>query len=346
MQPAQMPAATPESRDIITPYAFHVHPQLLGLPLARPWQRGLAIALDGLAVAMLSEVPGGGLVVVTAIVLFRWAGRTRVAAVSHWRGALRWLIAAGALLGLIDLTGAIRHEIREGGDVHARAAVVKHSAALAELLAAIESGRCDRVDCARGPVLDFAPVARKQGWSEQESLKKIDELLDDLNLGKADLASLHEQFHQRFVDPSVQPTAAASALPKLPDPIEVGDDRPRYSIIGWAKGILDDLGIGLGWSALYFSAFTAWWRGQTPGKKLVGIRAVRLDGKPFTLWTSFERYGGYGAGFATGLLGFLQVFWDRNRQAIHDKISETVVIVGDVPRDMVPEAAGAVPGIG
>ena len=29
---------------------------------------------------------------------------------------------------------------------------------------------------------------------------------------------------------------------------------------------------------------------------------------------------------ATGLLGFIQIYWDANRQAIHDKISATVVI--------------------
>ena len=43
-------------------------------------------------------------------------------------------------------------------------------------------------------------------------------------------------------------------------------------------------------------------------------------------WLSFERAGGYAAGFATGLLGFAQIFWDPNRQAIHDKVSETIVI--------------------
>ena len=32
------------------------------------------------------------------------------------------------------------------------------------------------------------------------------------------------------------------------------------------------------------------------------------------------------AGLATGLLGFIQIYWDANRQAIHDKISATVVI--------------------
>jgi len=89
---------------------------------------------------------------------------------------------------------------------------------------------------------------------------------------------------------------------------------------------LDDLGIGFGWSALYFTFFTAMLKGQTPGKKLFGIRVLRLDGLPMTLWASFERYGGYAAGLFTGLTGYMQVYWDRNRQAVQDKISETVVI--------------------
>jgi len=62
------------------------------------------------------------------------------------------------------------------------------------------------------------------------------------------------------------------------------------------------------------------------GKLLLGIKVIKIDGKDLTLWESFERYGGYSAGLATGLMGFLQVFWDANRQAIHDKISETMVI--------------------
>jgi uncharacterized RDD family membrane protein YckC len=76
----------------------------------------------------------------------------------------------------------------------------------------------------------------------------------------------------------------------------------------------------------YFSIFTAWWKGQTPGKKLLGMKVIKLDNKPLNLWESFGRYGGYAAGLATGFTGFLQVFWDPNRQAIQDKISETLVI--------------------
>ena len=51
----------------------------------------------------------------------------------------------------------------------------------------------------------------------------------------------------------------------------------------------------------------------------------------------FGRYGGYGAGFATGLLGFLQVYWDPNRQAIQDKISATVVIKGSMNQPVTPK---------
>jgi hypothetical protein len=115
-----------------------------------------------------------------------------------------------------------------------------------------------------------------------------------------------------------------TALEKRAEEAEEASEGKGF--LSYLKGLLDDLGIGFGWTGLYFTAFTALWKGQTPGKRLLGVRVVRLDGKPIGLWASFERFGGYAAGLVTGLLGFAQVFWDRNRQAIHDKISETVVI--------------------
>ena len=104
---------------------------------------------------------------------------------------------------------------------------------------------------------------------------------------------------------------------------------------------LDELGIGFGWTGLYFTAFVALWKGQTPGKRLLGVRVVRLDGRPMTMWSSFERFGGYAAGLVTGLLGFAQVYWDRNRQMIHDKIVETVVIRERGGASAVPAPASA-----
>jgi len=99
----------------------------------------------------------------------------------------------------------------------------------------------------------------------------------------------------------------------------------------WVANALDDLGIGFGWGALYFTVFTVLGRGQTPGKRLMGIRVIRLDARPIGWWLAFERFGSYFASFSTGMLGFGQIFWDRNRQALHDKAVETVVI--RMPRD-------------
>jgi len=92
------------------------------------------------------------------------------------------------------------------------------------------------------------------------------------------------------------------------------------------RSFVDELGFGFGWASLYMTVLLSWWKGQTVGKKLLGIRVVRLDGEPLTWWIAFERAGGYAAGFATGLLGFAQVWWDANRQAIHDRIVGTVVL--------------------
>jgi len=91
-------------------------------------------------------------------------------------------------------------------------------------------------------------------------------------------------------------------------------------------GFMDALGLGIGWSGLYFTFFTAFWRGRTPGKRLLGLRVVRLDGGSLSYWASFERFGGYAASLFTGMEGFLRILWDRNRQGLQDKLAETVVI--------------------
>lgn len=105
------------------------------------------------------------------------------------------------------------------------------------------------------------------------------------------------------------------------------DAERNKGIVNWLIGMLDELGLGLGWSGLYFTFCLGFWKGRTPGKRLLGIRVVRLDGRPLGYWVSFERFGGYAASLFTGLEGFARILWDRNRQALEDKLAETVVIV-------------------
>ena len=126
--------------------------------------------------------------------------------------------------------------------------------------------------------------------------------------------------------------AEETGVPALKVDLGVGDAKPKStevltpSVIDWLRGVFADLGISFGWAAVYFTICVAWLNGKTVGKWIVGTRIIRIDGRDLSLWDSFGRYGGYGAGLATGLLGYLQVYWDVNRQAIQDKISETVVI--------------------
>ena len=104
---------------------------------------------------------------------------------------------------------------------------------------------------------------------------------------------------------------------------------------GWRAQLgrfVDDIGLGLGWGIVYFSLLPAWWGGQTVGKKLLRLRVVELTGKPMTVMRSLRRYGGYAAGMATGGLGFMQMLWDPNRQAIQDRTAHTAVIDLRAPR--------------
>jgi hypothetical protein len=113
---------------------------------------------------------------------------------------------------------------------------------------------------------------------------------------------------------------------------ELRQEQEGGSVFSWLRNAVDELGFGFGWASLYLTVMLSWWKGQTVGKRLMKIRVLRLDGEPITWWTAFERAGGYAAGFATGLLGFAQVIWDANRQAIHDRIVGTVVVVDGAER--------------
>lgn len=103
--------------------------------------------------------------------------------------------------------------------------------------------------------------------------------------------------------------------------------------------VADELGLGLGWLGLYFTALTVLGNGRTPGKRLFRLRVIRLDGKPIGWWTSLQRFGGYSASVVTGMSGFAEIFWDDNRQALQDKVVHTVVI--QEPRPTGPSTAPA-----
>lgn len=104
----------------------------------------------------------------------------------------------------------------------------------------------------------------------------------------------------------------------------------------WWHQAIEAIGWQYSWALLYFALLPAAWHGQTLGKRALGLRVVELTGKPMTVPLCFKRFGGYAAGMATGLLGFAQVLWDDNRQAIQDKTAHTVVVDLRRPRRAAP----------
>ena len=94
----------------------------------------------------------------------------------------------------------------------------------------------------------------------------------------------------------------------------------------------------------YFVGFWAW-RGQTPGKMLLGIKIIRTDSSPVTLGHAFLRYLGYIVSALTLYIGFIWVAFDDRKQGLHDKIADTYVVKLPV-RQMVLTQAYARTGAG
>ena len=78
-------------------------------------------------------------------------------------------------------------------------------------------------------------------------------------------------------------------------------------------------------SIAYFVAFWAW-RGQTPGKMVMGIKLVRTDGSPIGIGRAVLRYLGYIVSGLMFCIGFLWIALDPEKQGIHDKIAATYVV--------------------
>lgn len=76
---------------------------------------------------------------------------------------------------------------------------------------------------------------------------------------------------------------------------------------------------------LYFVLFEGLW-GATFGKMATGIRVRRKDGGKISLGTAFIRHIGRIISTIIFMLGYLLAFIDGKRQALHDKVANTLVL--------------------
>ncbi|QHJ10661.1 hypothetical protein FX988_00881 [Paraglaciecola mesophila] len=399
-----------ETRNQVTPYAFHVSKSLFGTPLARPIKRAFALLIDVALVALLSQASNILLALIAAVTFFRAGNRLKkkkrfnVARISlrFITAILLFLIAAQSIevvqevIETPDENQKVRSELVEDDalsdfeldkveDLALIGLTAKYLFETKSVAKDIEYGKCIEplvcwtrlgeklaTDLATMPIEkkvaeklfseyrdavsgDLSPQQKsqlevvmtqtyedmysqnhlsqsdtKQSEIEQREVNNID--FENAVKARAENETLADNLDTNDESENSGQNAEQkenaqsffNTLSEIEGPRAQGSSPP--SILAWLQGIAADLGLGFGWAAFYFSIFTAWWSGQTPGKRLLGIQVIKLDGSSLNLWESFGRYGGYGAGIATGLLGFLQIYWDPNRQAIQDKISETLVI--------------------
>lgn len=349
-----IPITTPEKdpKQYVTPAAFKVSPALYGTPLATPIRRAFALLIDFFLVSMLTHVNSLFLAAAASIIFLKAGSRLKNKDRFSWaRGLLRGLAAILLFVVVLAVFETANNNADQPFSIYTAdepvdgeeaamliAVIAKHALEVSSLQSDIEDGTCDVPLACWQPVIGeivedivWQKLPEKEANQALESaLERAQETLNEEDFdtlasemrGKLETLRADAASEQKIVSDDAGNTVGSGQDSSE----ETADEDAQYSFLKWAEGALEDLGIGFGWGAVYFTIFGTWLNGQTPGKKLCKIRVVKLDGKPMNLWENFERYGGYGAGLATGLLGFFKVFWDRNRQGIHDKISETVVV--------------------
>lgn len=312
-----MPPRDP--KDIITPYAFRVEPRLLGIPLATPFRRGMAMLVDLLLLVLLLAVRQISWILlglVGAWVLFRVSSPRADEGVSGpvARPTVRAAAVLLFLFTVIFLMGScVLGIFGGGGDRRGAAEAPWRDAVLATSLARADSAVATT---ARGTPAPGAPATDTSPGAATDTVPETGP-----EVGREDEVAALLRDLRRAQREAERARARA--------------EQPTPGLLAFLGSIANDLGLGIGWAGIYFTLFLVLLGGRTPGKRLLGIRVVRLTGEPIGWWTAFARFGGYAAGLATGLIGFLQIYWDANRQGIHDKVVGTVVI-----RDGAPSVRG------
>ncbi|WP_412063617.1 RDD family protein [Rubrivirga sp. IMCC45206] len=294
-----------DPRDRITPTAFEIAPDLLGVALASPVRRGLALGVDLVLAMIVSEAGGPAAAGIAAAVLFVLVGMRRKRGGRFRRVVRGALVGVGALILFGVTTGLLDDATDED-----------RAAEIAEV---------PRPDPVAAPV--WSDSARAAAAADvrafADAFARADSVAADSLRDAAAPAVAGRQLRQRDADTEYWRARFRRADDRADDLQDQIDD-PTF--LRSLQALAADFGLVLGWIGAYFTLTLAVWNGYTPGKRLLGIRVVRLDGRRLSLWAAFERFGGYVAGLVTGLLGFAQVLWDPNRQGVQDKIAGTAVV--------------------
>ncbi|MBS0662508.1 MAG: RDD family protein [Verrucomicrobia bacterium] len=253
----------------VTAETLTVVPSVLGRPLAEPWRRLAAMAVDLVAVALLSFLSKPFLGLGTGLLLCVLLGNsaTAPAVLKTFRWICRTLGVVVILLSVVALG---------------------HSTLLRGTRVNLDAFTGSGDSAAMKATVAAPPDAT---WAQLRAAN----------------AQLQEQVEQLKEEVRSQRSSGSSW-------------------VGQARAFTTSLGVTFGWSGLYFTLLAGATNGRTLGKLVFRTRVVRINGANLTFFDAFIRNGGYIAGVAMGLIGFLKLLWEPNRQAVEDRIAGTVVV--------------------
>ncbi len=323
-----------ETRKVVTPFAFGVHESLLGMRLASPMRRLMALLIDFICIALLTLLDSYWLTLIVFLIAVKTFIRIRK---DEGKQLIKFSlggISVFALLLLFLQTWLSGYINSNEAEIDADKAGVEVQQLMQKQPALTFDGRGYELEisslldddkkaiCKEESACDtrFFEALSSDLISKGIKFKKANKIYEDVRA----FLEKHDRLDSDSSNVSLGQSVYESRFSKAHS--ITGNSSGAGSFMEWVEGRLGDLGWSFGWASVYFSVLTAWWQGQTVGKRVLGIKVVRIDGGDIDLWESIGRYGGYSAGLATGLSGFLQIYWDANRQAIQDKISETLVI--------------------
>jgi uncharacterized RDD family membrane protein YckC len=104
-------------------------------------------------------------------------------------------------------------------------------------------------------------------------------------------------------------------------------------LTGIITGILTGVGRETGGIISFLVGMAFYWyfwsrqEGRTPGKQVMKLKVIKVDGTPISDSDAIIRYFGYFINTAIILLGWLWILVDKEHQGWHDKIAKTYVVV-------------------
>ena len=105
-----------------------------------------------------------------------------------------------------------------------------------------------------------------------------------------------------------------------------GGEEPFEDKIESLVSALGTVGLLLNLVPLLYSVVFVGWRGQTPGKMLLGLKIIRTDGEEVGYLRAFIRWIGTLISSVTLCIGFLMAAFTTHKRALHDYIAGTRVI--------------------